>query len=87
MERKDTWTLELFPFESQMLETGQIDLRFEITENNKFTVNSIQVRGNDKTKTTAIVRELSPCAWRNFRFGYGWRRAKHDYVIPVFSKK
>ena len=41
------------------LETGQIDLRFEITENNKFTVNSIQVRGNDKTKTTAIVRELA----------------------------
>ena len=41
------------------LETGQIDLRFEITENNKFTVNSIQVRGNDKTRTTAIVRELA----------------------------
>jgi outer membrane protein insertion porin family len=41
------------------LETGQIDLRFEITENNKFTVNSIHVRGNDKTKTTAIVRELA----------------------------
>jgi outer membrane protein insertion porin family len=41
------------------LETGQIDLRFEITENNKFSVNSIQVRGNDKTKTIAIVRELA----------------------------
>jgi outer membrane protein insertion porin family len=41
------------------LETGQIDLRFEITENNKFTVNSIEVRGNDKTKTIAIVRELA----------------------------
>ena len=41
------------------LETGQIDLRFEITENNKFSVNSIQVRGNDKTKTVAIVRELA----------------------------
>ena len=41
------------------LKTGQIDLRFEITENNKFTVNSIQVRGNDKTKTIAIVRELA----------------------------
>ena len=39
--------------------TGQIDLRFEITENNKFSVNSIQVRGNDKTKTIAIVRELA----------------------------
>ena len=41
------------------LETGQIDLRFEITENNKFTVNTIQVRGNDKTKTVAIIRELA----------------------------
>ena len=41
------------------LATGQIDLRFEITENNKFSVNSIQVRGNDKTKTIAIVRELA----------------------------
>ena len=39
--------------------TNQIDLRFEITENNKFSVNSIQVRGNDKTKTIAIVRELA----------------------------
>ena len=41
------------------LQTGQIDLRFEITENNKFTVNTIQVRGNEKTKTTVIVRELA----------------------------
>ena len=41
------------------LKTGQIDLRFEITENNKFSVNSIQVRGNDKTKTTTIIRELA----------------------------
>jgi outer membrane protein insertion porin family len=41
------------------LETGEIDLRFEITENNKFTVNSIQVRGNEKTRTIAIIRELA----------------------------
>ena len=41
------------------LQTGQIDLRFDITENNKFSVNSIQVRGNDKTKTSAIIRELA----------------------------
>ena len=34
-------------------------MRFEIIENNKFTVNSILVRGNDKTKTIAIVRELA----------------------------
>ncbi|MBT5380063.1 MAG: BamA/TamA family outer membrane protein, partial [Opitutae bacterium] len=30
-----------------------------VTENNKFTVNSILVRGNDKTRTIAIVRELA----------------------------
>jgi outer membrane protein insertion porin family len=41
------------------LATNQIDLRFEITENNKFTVNSIKVRGNEKTKTIAIIRELA----------------------------
>ena len=41
------------------LTTNQIDLRFEITENNKFTVNSIKVRGNEKTKTIAIIRELA----------------------------
>ena len=41
------------------LETNQIDLRFEITENNKFTVNSIKVRGNEKTKSIAIIRELA----------------------------
>ncbi len=41
------------------LETNQIDLKFEITENSKFSVNSIQVRGNDKTKTIAIIRELA----------------------------
>ncbi len=41
------------------LETGEIDLTFDFTENNKFTVNSVQVRGNDKTKTVAIIRELA----------------------------
>ncbi len=41
------------------LDTDQIDLRFEITENNKFSVNSIHVRGNEKTKTVAIIRELA----------------------------
>ena len=41
------------------LETGRIDVTFDVTENNKFTVNSILVRGNDKTRTIAIVRELA----------------------------
>ena len=41
------------------ISTNQIDLAFQISENNKFTVNSIQVRGNDKTKSIAIIRELA----------------------------
>ncbi len=41
------------------LNTNQIDLRFEITENNKFSVNSIKVRGNEKTKTVVLLRELA----------------------------
>ena len=44
---------------TQNLQTNQIDLKFEITENNKFSVNSVQVRGNEKTKTIAIIRELA----------------------------
>jgi outer membrane protein insertion porin family len=41
------------------LEKNQIDLDFEITENNKFSVNSIEVRGNEKTKTIVLIRELA----------------------------
>ena len=41
------------------LKTQQIDLKFQITENSKFSVNSVLVRGNDKTKTIAIIRELA----------------------------
>ena len=41
------------------LKTNQIDLKFVIIENNKFSVNGIQVRGNEKTKTIAIIRELA----------------------------
>ena len=41
------------------IDTNQIDLTFQISENNKFIVNSIQVRGNDKTKSIAIIRELA----------------------------
>ena len=38
---------------------NQIDLAFEITENNKFSVNSIEIRGNEKTKTIVLIRELA----------------------------
>ena len=41
------------------LVNNQIDLVFEITENNKFSVNSIEVRGNEKTKTVVLIRELA----------------------------
>ena len=41
------------------LTKNQIDLVFEITENNKFSVNSIEVRGNEKTKTVVLIRELA----------------------------
>ncbi len=41
------------------LDENQIDLDFEITENNKFSVNTIEVRGNEKTKTIVLIRELA----------------------------
>ena len=41
------------------LKNNQIDLDFQITENNKFTVNSIEVKGNEKTKTVVLIRELA----------------------------
>ena len=41
------------------LASNQIDLKFEIDERNKFSVNTIKVRGNEKTKTIAIIRELA----------------------------
>ena len=41
------------------LQNNQIDLDFQITENNKFTVNSIEVKGNEKTKTVVLIRELA----------------------------
>jgi outer membrane protein assembly factor BamA len=59
MEKKDILMPESVLLGRQILATNQIDLRFEITENNKFTVNSIKVRGNEKTKTIAIIRELA----------------------------
>ena len=41
------------------LESNQIDLTFDISENNKFSVNTINVRGNEKTKTVVLLRELA----------------------------
>ena len=41
------------------LATGDIDIVYEITESERFNVESVVIEGNDKTKSTVIVRELS----------------------------
>ena len=41
------------------LSTDQIDIQFEITENKKFKVESIEFRGNEKTKSVVLLRELA----------------------------
>jgi outer membrane protein insertion porin family len=40
------------------LQTGNIDLQYEITESEKFLVESINIEGNTKTKSIVILREL-----------------------------
>jgi outer membrane protein insertion porin family len=39
--------------------TNQIDVKFEIVENKKFKVDTIEVRGNEKTKSIVLLRELA----------------------------
>lgn len=41
------------------LETGRIDIRFVISESERFYVESINLQGNTKTKSEVIVRELA----------------------------
>ena len=67
--------------------TGQIDLRFEITENNKFSVNSIQVRGNEKTKTIAIMRELALAPGETFDLLRMETSEARSEKYAVFSRK
>src|SRR6185312_10126934 len=38
--------------------TGNIDIQYQVSESEKFSVESIVVEGNTKTKSTAIIREL-----------------------------
>ncbi|HEX2854002.1 MAG TPA: outer membrane protein assembly factor BamA, partial [Opitutaceae bacterium] len=38
--------------------TGNIDIEYQIAENEKFNVESIVIEGNEKTKSTVIIREL-----------------------------
>ncbi|MFT3828198.1 MAG: outer membrane protein assembly factor BamA [Opitutaceae bacterium] len=40
------------------LATGAIDVDFDITEGEKVTLESIEIEGNDKTKSIVILREL-----------------------------
>jgi outer membrane protein insertion porin family len=40
------------------VETGNIDLNYQITEGTKHFVESIQIEGNTKTKSVVIIREL-----------------------------
>ena len=41
------------------LATGNIDIRYDVTEGDKFYVKSIHIDGNTKTKSTVILRELT----------------------------
>jgi outer membrane protein insertion porin family len=40
------------------LQTGDIDVEYEITESEKFQVESVNIEGNSKTKSIVILREL-----------------------------
>ena len=40
------------------LQTGNIDLEYQITESEKYLVESIKIEGNTKTKSIVILREL-----------------------------
>ena len=44
---------------SPNLETGAIDLTYQISESQKFDVESINLQGNTKTKSIVIIRELA----------------------------
>jgi outer membrane protein insertion porin family len=41
------------------LETGAIDIEYQVTEGERFRVESIVIEGNTKTKSVVILRELS----------------------------
>ncbi|MBI2497864.1 MAG: outer membrane protein assembly factor BamA, partial [Opitutae bacterium] len=41
------------------LQTGNIDVEFQVAESERFQVESINIEGNDKTKSIVILRELA----------------------------
>lgn len=52
------------------IETGNIDLVYDIQESEKFDVESIIIEGNTKTKSTVIIRELALAPGRTFNMVY-----------------
>lgn len=52
------------------IETGNIDLVYNIQESEKFDVESIIIEGNTKTKSTVIIRELALAPGRTFNMVY-----------------
>ena len=52
------------------IQTGNIDLVYRVTENERFDVESIIIEGNTKTKSTVIIRELALAPGRTFNMVY-----------------
>jgi len=52
------------------IETGNIDLIYNIRESERFTVETIIIEGNTKTKSTAIIRELALAPGTTFNLVY-----------------
>jgi outer membrane protein insertion porin family len=52
------------------IQTGNIDLVYNIRESERFDVESILIEGNTKTKSTVIIRELALAPGRTFNLVY-----------------
>jgi outer membrane protein insertion porin family len=52
------------------IQTGNIDLIYNIRESERFDVESILIEGNTKTKSTVIIRELALAPGRTFNLVY-----------------
>ena len=52
------------------IDTGNIDIVFNIRESERFDVESIIIEGNDKTKSIVIIRELALSPGRTFNMIY-----------------
>jgi len=47
------------PVRSPNIQTGDIDLTFQISESDRYDLESINIQGNTKTKSIVIIRELA----------------------------